>query len=330
MGAATTNDLMDAERRALLDFKAAVTADPWGVQASWTPMRDPCNFFGVTCDAGAVTWLRINGTGLAGTLTPSLGRFPALESVLLFGNALTSGVPSSFRALAPMLHKLNLSWNTLDGEILPFLGAFPWLRLLDLSYIRFAGGIPAALFDTSLRLRYVLLAHNNLTDPVLPSITNCSRLVGFNFSYNHLSREFSDQVCTPPKMNYISVRSNALSVDIVGKLTSCGSIDLLDVGSNKFSGAAPFALLGSVNITYFNVSSNAFNGEIPSIATCSTKISYLDASDNRLTRPMPECMVNCRGLRVLDLGVNALAGAILGHCGRSTFSGSWAILAFLV
>ena len=38
-GAAT-----DAERRALLDFKAAITADPAGVLATWTPSGDPCTF----------------------------------------------------------------------------------------------------------------------------------------------------------------------------------------------------------------------------------------------------------------------------------------------
>ncbi|RLN17525.1 putative LRR receptor-like serine/threonine-protein kinase [Panicum miliaceum] len=299
----------DAERRALLDFKAAITADPTGVLATWTPSGDPCAFVGVTCgpSSGAVQRLRIHGAGLAGALAPSLARLPALESISLFGNRLEGGVPPS---LAPTLRKLNLSRNALAGEIPPFLGAFPWLRLLDLSYNAFAGEIPAALFDPCLRLRYVSLAHNNLTGPVPPGIAKCSRLAGFDFSYNRLSGELPDQVCAPPEMNYISVRSNSLSGDLAAKLTSCSSIDLFDVGSNRFSGAAPFALLGTVNITYFNVSSNAFDGEIPSITTCGSKFSYFDASGNRLTGPVPESVVNCRNLRVLDLGANALAGVV--------------------
>ncbi|PUZ43060.1 hypothetical protein GQ55_9G631900 [Panicum hallii var. hallii] len=302
----------DAERRALLDFKAAITADPTGVLATWTPSGDPCAFVGVTCgpSSGAVQRLRIHGAGLAGALAPSLARLPALESISLFGNRLEGGVPPSLRALAPTLRKLNLSRNALAGEIPPFLGAFPWLRLLDLSYNAFAGEIPAALFDPCLRLRYVSLAHNNLTGPVPPGIAKCSRLAGFDFSYNRLSGELPDQVCAPPEMNYISVRSNSLSGDLAAKLTSCSSIDFFDVGSNRFSGAAPFALLGTVNITYFNVSSNAFDGEIPSITTCGSKFSYFDASGNQLTGPVPESVVNCRNLRVLDLGANALAGVV--------------------
>ncbi|KAL6629214.1 hypothetical protein ACP70R_028979 [Stipagrostis hirtigluma subsp. patula] len=303
----------DAERRILLEFKAAVTADPAGALASWTPAGDPCvDFAGVTCDPSsrAVQRLRVHGAGIAGTLTPSLARLPALESISLFGNRLAGGVPGSFRALAPTLHKLNLSRNALSGEIPPFLGAFPWLRLLDLSYNAFSGKIPAALFDPCPRLRYVSLAHNDLTGPVPPGIANCLRLAGFDFSYNRLSGELPDRVCAPPEMNYISVRGNSMSGDIAGKVSTCGSIDLFDVGSNQFTGAAPFALLGMVNITYFNVSSNAFDGGIPSIATCGSKFSYFDASRNRLTGPVPETVVNCRSLRVLDLGANVLAGVI--------------------
>ncbi|KAL5219337.1 hypothetical protein ABZP36_020021 [Zizania latifolia] len=302
-----------AERRILLEFKAAVTADPNGALASWTPGGDPCSdFAGVTCDPSsrAVQRLRIHGAGIAGLLTPSLARLPELESISLFGNSLSGGIPSSFSALGATLHKLNLSRNALSGEIPPFLGAFPWLRLLDLSYNAFSGEIPASLFDPCIRLRYVSLAHNALTGPVPPAITNCSRLAGFDFSYNRLSGELPDQLCGPPEINYISVRSNLLSGAIAGKLNACRSIDLLDVGSNHFSGEAPFGLLGLVNITYFNVSSNSFDGEIPSIATCGSKFSYLDASGNRLTGPVPESVANCHSLRVLDLGTNALAGDI--------------------
>ncbi|KAF8780155.1 hypothetical protein HU200_001818 [Digitaria exilis] len=304
----------DAERRILLDFKAAITDDPNGVLATWTPTGDPCDFVGVTCGAssssGPVQRLRIHGADLAGTLSPSLARLPALESVSLFGNRLTGGVPPAFRSLAPTLRKLNLSRNALAGEIPPFLGAFPLLRLLDLSYNAFTGGIPAGLFDPCLRLRYVSLAHNGLTGPVPPGIANCSRLAGFDFSYNRLSGELPDRVCAPPEMNYISVRTNSLSGDIAAKVASCDGIDLFDVGSNNFSGPAPFALLATVNITYFNVSSNAFDGQIPNITACGAKFSYLDASGNRLTGPVPETVVRCRNLRVLDLGANALAGAV--------------------
>ncbi|KAF0929946.1 hypothetical protein E2562_027076 [Oryza meyeriana var. granulata] len=282
VGAATA-----AETRALLDFKAAVTADP-----------------------GAR--LRLHGAGLEGVLSPSLARLPALESVSLFGNRLSGVIPASFAGLAGTLHKLNLSGNALSGEIPAFLGSFPMLRLLDISYNAFSGEIPAALFGACPRLRYVSLAHNALTGRVPPGLGSCVRLAGFDLSYNNLDGELPNKLCAPPEMSYISVRSNSLSGTIDDKLDGCRSLDLFDVGSNNFSGAAPFGLLALVNITYFNVSSNNFAGEIPAIPTCGDRFAYLDASRNRLTGAVPETVANCRNLMVLDLGANGqgLGGVI--------------------
>ncbi|KAE8774671.1 putative LRR receptor-like serine/threonine-protein kinase [Hordeum vulgare] len=68
-----------AERRILLDFKSAITADPDGALASWAPSADPCaDYAGMSCDpaTGAVQRLRLHGAGLAGTLAPSLARLP--------------------------------------------------------------------------------------------------------------------------------------------------------------------------------------------------------------------------------------------------------------
>ena len=129
-GAAT-----DAERRALLDFKAAITADPAGVLATWTPSGDPCTFFGVTCGppSGPVQRLRIHGAGLAGALAPALARLPALESISLFGNRLAGGVPPTFRALAPTLRKLNLSRNAgRDESLARSSAARPATRRLEM------------------------------------------------------------------------------------------------------------------------------------------------------------------------------------------------------
>ncbi|XP_047083448.1 probable LRR receptor-like serine/threonine-protein kinase At1g12460 [Lolium rigidum] len=288
-GAATA-----AERRLLLDFKSAITADPDAVLASWTPTADPClDYAGITCDpsTGAVQRLRLHGASLAGPLSPSLARLPALESLSLFGNALTGGIPAAFSALAPTLHKLNLSRNALSGEIPAFLGAFPWLRLLDLSRNAFSGEIPPALFAPCPRLRYVSLAHNALTGPVPPALAACPRLAGFDLSYNRLSGALPDRLCAPPELSYVSVRSNALSGEVSAKLTSCQSIGLLDLAGNRFSGPAPFSLLALANITYFN-------------------FSYFDASGNRLSGPVPGSLANCASLRVLDLGANDLAGDI--------------------
>ncbi|VAH34376.1 unnamed protein product [Triticum turgidum subsp. durum] len=63
------------------------------VRSTGNCRRDPAT--------GAVQRLRLHGVGLAGTLAPSLARLPALESVSLFGNALSGGIPAGYASLAP-------------------------------------------------------------------------------------------------------------------------------------------------------------------------------------------------------------------------------------
>ncbi|XP_020094679.1 probable LRR receptor-like serine/threonine-protein kinase At1g12460 [Ananas comosus] len=290
-----------AEKEILLEFKGNVSSDPRGALATWSAGGDPCrDFAGVSCDpSGAVVKVLVHGADLAGTLAASLSRLPSLQILSLFGNRFSGEIPPQFAALAPTLHKLNLSRNALSGAVPSFLGSFPGLRLLDLSYNAFSGEIPDELFRSCIKTRYVSLSHNALSGPVPGSIGNCSKLVGFDFSFN----------------NYVSLRSNSLSGTVADKISQCRSLSLFDIGSNSFSGSIPFGILGLVNITYFNASANGFVGEIPKIASCGRRLGYFDVSGNALSGGIPTSVVNCQALEYLDLGSNNLSGTIPAEFG---------------
>ncbi|KAJ3682073.1 hypothetical protein LUZ60_014646 [Juncus effusus] len=300
------------EKQVLLSFKANVSSDPNNVLSSWTVSGDPCNdFAGVYCDPfGSVQRIIIHGAGLAGVLSPALSMLPALQSLSLFRNSFTGGVPDSYSSLSLTLHKLNLSRNSLSGGVPAFLGQFVGLRLLDLSYNSFSGQIPEELFQNCLKTRYVSLSHNLLTGPVPDSIGNCTNLAGFDFSFNNLTGGFLPQICEPPLINYVSLRSNSLSGSVSDKISNCKSLDLFDIGSNKFTGSAPFNLINLVNISYFNISWNQFTGQIPEISSCSERLSYFDVSGNFLIGEIVSGISNCTELRFLDFGFNNLSGSI--------------------
>ncbi|OAY62729.1 putative LRR receptor-like serine/threonine-protein kinase [Ananas comosus] len=306
-----------AEKEILLEFKGNVSSDPRGALATWSAGGDPCrDFAGVSCDpSGAVVKVLVHGADLAGTLAASLSRLPSLQILSLFGNRFSGEIPPQFAALAPTLHKLNLSRNALSGAVPSFLGSFPGLRLLDLSYNAFSGEIPDELFRSCIKTRYVSLSHNALSGPVPGSIGNCSKLVGFDFSFNNLTGGFPPQICDPPEINYVSLRSNSLSGTVADKISQCRSLSLFDIGSNSFSGSIPFGILGLVNITYFNASANGFVGEIPKIASCGRRLGYFDVSGNALSGGIPTSVVNCQALEYLDLGSNNLSGTIPAEFG---------------
>ncbi|KAL0298230.1 UNVERIFIED_CONTAM: putative LRR receptor-like serine/threonine-protein kinase [Sesamum angustifolium] len=243
---------------------------------------DPSNILRWKCGKDCV-W----NTGLGGVLSPALSGLKSLRIITLFGNKFTGNVPVEYGEIET-LWKINLSSNALSGSIPEFLGDLPNIRFLDLSRNGYTGEIPSALFKNCYKTRFVSLAHNNLSGLIPVSI----------------------EVCNSPRMMYLSVRSNMLSGGVLEQVSKCGSLDLLDLGSNMFTGSAPFVVLGVPNLTYFNASWNQFQGEIPDMGTCSGNLEVFDVSGNALYGEIPPSITKCNGLKYLDLGFNRLNGSI--------------------
>lgn len=84
------------DRRALLDFKEAITEDPTGVLRSWNDSIHHCMWSGVYCSRrhpGRVTVLDLHDTSLAGQITPSLGNLTSLRKLTLDSNRLSRQLP---------------------------------------------------------------------------------------------------------------------------------------------------------------------------------------------------------------------------------------------
>lgn len=213
----------DDEKSILLQFKSDVTADPTGALVSWSPALSPCrDFAGVSCNAaGNVEKILIHSAALAGTLTPALSRLPSLQILSLFDNNFTGQIPADFAAIGT-LFKLNLSRNHLSGPVPDFLGDWPSLRLLDLGGNDFSGEIPASLFQNCFRTRFVSFSCNRLCGSIPASISNCPNLAGLDFSHNNLTGPLPPQICMPPAINFISLRSNSLSRTVTDKIPELG------------------------------------------------------------------------------------------------------------
>ncbi|KAL6008004.1 hypothetical protein ACLOJK_033509 [Asimina triloba] len=299
------------EKEILLEFKGNVSDDPFNVLESWAADLDPClNFTGVFCDpSGNVEKIVLQNTSLAGVLPSSLSGLKSLGILSLYGNRFSGYIPTELREIAG-LRKLNLSKNALSGPIPEFLGGLQSIRLLDLSMNSFTGEIPPSLFRNCFKTRFVSLSKNNISGSIPLSIASCTNLVGFDFSFNQLTGSFPPQVCSPPSIAYVSVRSNLLAGDLPDQLSACRSLEFLDLASNSFTGLLPFNLLGLTNMSFLNASSNLFQGMMPEIGACSNRMGTFDASGNNLIGGISPSIVNCRNIRILDLGFNQLSGSI--------------------
>ncbi|KAL5727953.1 non-specific serine/threonine protein kinase [Ranunculus cassubicifolius] len=300
------------EKEILLQFKGNISDDPLKILNSWSLTGNPCqDYNGVYCNpVGNVERIVLWNTSLAGVLSPSLSSLKALRILTLYGNQFTGNVPVEFAEMGN-IWKMNLSSNALSGEIPGFLGEYRNLRFLDLSRNRYTGGIPGAIFKNCIKTKFISLSHNSLSGSIPMSIVNCLNLIGFDVSYNNLSGSFPSQICLLPSIAYVSLRSNSLVGDVSREdVLKCQSLELFDVGSNFFTGVAPFDVVGMVNVSYFNASFNQFEGLIPEIGVCSDRMEVFDVSGNRLSGELPSSITNCESLRVLDLGSNQITGGI--------------------
>lgn len=111
------------ELASLLDLKASL--DPENLHlGSWVAGGDPCGgaFEGVACnERRQVANISLQGKGLAGKLSPAVGRLQYLTGLYLHYNSLHGEIPVEIANLAE-LNDLYLNVNNLSGEIPPELG----------------------------------------------------------------------------------------------------------------------------------------------------------------------------------------------------------------
>lgn len=85
MNGVFSNSSADSDRLALLEMKTKITDDPQGVLISWNDSLPFCQWKGVACSRRhqRVTVLNLQGKGLVGSLSPSLGNVSFLGYITL-------------------------------------------------------------------------------------------------------------------------------------------------------------------------------------------------------------------------------------------------------
>ncbi|WVZ73725.1 hypothetical protein U9M48_022003 [Paspalum notatum var. saurae] len=235
-------DALTPDGQALLAFKAAVVQDPTGALANWDAgAADPCAWNGVACsspDPGQprrVVALSLPKKRLVAAL-PSAPLPSALRHLNLRSNRLFGPVPPELLAGAPALQSLVLYGNALVGPLPEELGGLAFLQILDLSSNAINGSLPASILKCR-RLRALALARNNLTGPLpdgfgaqlaalerldlsfnafsgaIPEdIGNLSGLQGtVDLSHNHFSGPIPASLGRLPEKVYIDLTYNNLS-----------------------------------------------------------------------------------------------------------------------
>ncbi|XP_038973331.1 receptor-like protein EIX1 [Phoenix dactylifera] len=289
---ASDGSCLDAERKALLQFKSGLS-DPENRLSSWQG-RNCCRWRGVSCD---------NQTGFVIGIDLQNQHPKDFGSVSNSRNGfwnLSGRVDPSLLQLKSLRH-LDLSYNTFEGIRIPeFIGSLNNLRYLDLSNAGFVGTIPPRLGNLS-RLQYLDLSSNFqlLMVDSFQWITGLSSLV-------HLAMDGVDLSLIGPEWIHM--------------LNRLPSLTELHLKACSLSGIA--LSLPSVNLTSLSVidlSFNSLNSTIPEWFQNLSRLIHVDISSTNLHGLIPVELSNLPNLRHLDLSTN---GNLTADCSK-LLNGTW-------
>uniref|UniRef100_A0A2N9IDJ5 non-specific serine/threonine protein kinase n=1 Tax=Fagus sylvatica TaxID=28930 RepID=A0A2N9IDJ5_FAGSY len=278
----------ETDRLALLQFKAKITHDPFGVMSSWNDSIHFCQWQGVTCrrQHQRVTALHLRSLKLVGSISSHVGNLSFLRNLTLRNNSFHNEIPPEIGRLR-RLQVLLLDNNTISGKIPSNLSSCSNLIDLRLGYNLLVGEIPAK-FGTLLKLKKFAIYVNNLTGSIPPSFGNLSFLEAFSVPYNNLGGIIPDSFGKLTKLTFFAVGSNRLSGTIPSSMFNISSLINFDVGDNQIQGHLPSDMgITLQNIEIFGIHNNQFTGSFPISIANASNLDTLDLAINKLIGKVP-------------------------------------------
>lgn len=321
------------ECEALQQLYSFTDGQNWLNQERWFSKSLPCYWYGIACENGHVTELRLNNNRLRGKIPPAIADLTELRYLNLAHNQLSGSIPSNLGQLSKLeyfnlahnrlsgripstgsqtsaLKHLDLSNNQISGTIPSALGQLSELEYLKLSNMRLGGSIPPTLGNL-VNLQKLFLDRNNLSGSIPSQLGNLLNLTKLYLFTNRLSGSIPDSLGNLPHLRELSLSYNRLTGPIPQSFATSPYLIRLNLAHNQLEGRIPFALDLPPYLQYLNLSHNQFEGRIPLMLTkTSSYLTHLDLSYNQLTGSPPATLGRFHKLTYLDLSNNPLRGRL--------------------
>ncbi|CAM6050152.1 unnamed protein product [Sphagnum compactum] len=308
---------------ALLDFKNGLESQGTALGNWRASDASPCNWEGVGCSqSGLVTSLVVANAGLAGPISPSLGKLEELQNLNLTQNMLSGSIPPELGNCSH-LTTLALDNNQLTGSIPATLGKLQALQNLVLSTNELTGEIPSELANCT-SLQSLVIPSNQLHGSVPRGIYNISNLRQLFIDSNNLTGDITEDLeylAKLPNIEDIWMHNNSFSGTIPAGIKEASTLttlllNLQNNGSSSFGGLIPKELGLLPNLTDLDIRDNNFIGNIPPELGNISTLKLLLISSNKLTGPIPLELGNLTSLKYFHLYQNELTGHLPEELGN--------------
>ncbi|KAL2541388.1 Serine/threonine-protein kinase BRI1-like 2 [Abeliophyllum distichum] len=299
---------------ALLSFKKMIQNDPNGVLSDWQLKKDPCNWYGITCNLGRVTALDLAQSNLVGQVSFSpFSSLDMLTALNLSANSFAINSTTSLLQLPYGLKQLELSFSGLVGHVPEsFFAKCPNLVYVNLAFNNLTGFLPENVMLHIDNLQYLDLSYNNITGSIsYLKIESCNSLLHLDWSENQITGSLPASFSNCTNLRELILPDNSLSGEIPPSFGELTSLQRLDLSHNHLTGWIPSELGNSCNsLSELKLSNNNITGSIPTSFSSCNLLQVLDLSNNNLTGPFPDSILrNLGSLETLLLRSNKISGA---------------------
>ncbi|PIA62313.1 hypothetical protein AQUCO_00200362v1 [Aquilegia coerulea] len=320
--AKTSQELLPAEREALLRWKATLNSSESRYVSSWNTTSSCYTWDGITCnDEGSVIDIDLSYQYLSGTLNHlNFSSLPNLCILNLGVNNLTGTIPREIGTLSK-LTQLDLSRNSFSGELPVSLGNLTSLIELDISYNKISGTLDPCLFLNWTKLQVLRLPNNRISGSIPLELMNLENLYTLDLGFNNLTGSIpstQQQQRHLIDLTSLSLQFNHITGPIPVSLLRSTKLQFLYMHSNHINGSIPPQIGNLISLVELKLSDNKLSGQLPPEIGRLSSLEFLEISHNKLNGPIPRQLGDCSNLVSLRLNGNDLTGPIPVSLLRST------------
>ncbi|XP_040942359.1 receptor-like protein 7 [Gossypium hirsutum] len=251
------------------------------------------------------------------------GQFPmfvfelhGLTSLNLSSNNFSGLIPVSAFQNLRNLSALGLSYNrwSIDATTINISSlSLPTLAELDLASCNLTEfpGFERPLKNITSSVE-ILDLHGNQLQGEIPILSNAAYLDYSNNNFNSvLPAQIGDSL---QYAFFFSLSNNNIQGSIPESICNSKYLEVLDLSNNSLSGPIPQCLFQmNRSLGVLNLRRNNLSGIISDTSSKSCQLQTLNLNQNRLEGKVPNSLVNCKMVKLLDIGNNHINDSFPSH-----------------